>query len=98
MVHMVRGRLYSVRTVYKPHGCRRLNHGDGVRDRLTSLDASITGDELDSAVQLPNFRSLVAWHAARMMQYSARVAGLRQPRERVKFGQQYLSEKVALSF
>ena len=39
-------------------------------------------------------------HSVRAM-YSARLAllsmGLHQPRERVKFGQRYLSEKVALS-
>ena len=34
---------------------------------MISFDASITGDKLDSAVQLPNFRSLVAWHTACMM-------------------------------
>ena len=28
-------------------------------------------EELDSAVQLPNFRSLVAWHAACMMLHIA---------------------------
>ena len=38
-------------------------------------------------------------HSVRAI-YSARLAlsmGLRQPRERVKFGRRYLSEKVALS-
>ena len=44
---------------------------------VTSFDASVTGDELDSAVQLPNFRSVVALRAACSMHdaiYSARLA------------------------
>ena len=74
MVHMVLGHQYSVCTVYKPYGCQCLNHRDGVCDRLsistvTSFDASIIGDELNTVVQLPNFRLLVAWHAACMMLY-----------------------------
>ena len=69
MVHMVQGRQHSVCTVCKPHGCQHLNHRDGVWDRLltsivTSFNALITGDELDSAL---NFRSLVAWHACVML-------------------------------
>ena len=61
---------------YQSHGCRRLNHRDGVWGQLTSFDASITGDELDSAVKLPNIRSLMAWHRRRMHDaiYSARLA------------------------
>ena len=52
--------------VYKPHRCRHLNHRDGVWDRLltstvTSFDASIIEDELDSVVQLQNVRSIVVW-------------------------------------
>ena len=31
---------------------------------VTSFDTSIIGDEFNSAVQLPNFRSVVLWHAA----------------------------------
>ena len=62
MVYVVQGRLYSVCTVYKPHGCRRLNHRDGVWDRLTSFDALITGDELDSAKGLSTAeRSISPW-------------------------------------
>ena len=30
---------------------------------VISFDASIIGDELDSAIQLPNIRLVVAWHA-----------------------------------
>ena len=43
---------------------------------VTSFDASITGDELKSAVQLPNFRLTVAWRTACMMCaiYNARLA------------------------
>ncbi len=83
-VHMVNGRQYSACTVYRPHPCRRLNRKDGVWNWLststvTSFDASITGDELDSAVQLPNF-SLIDRDSGR-----------------VKVGQRYSSEKVALS-
>ena len=64
MVHMVKGRRYSACTVYKPHQCRHLNR---VWDQLststvTSFNASITGDELDCAVQLPNFRMGRTWH------------------------------------
>ena len=54
---------------------------------VTSFDASITADELNSDVQLPNVRLVAAWPI-----------GLRQLREHMKFGQRYLSEKVALSF
>ena len=34
---------------------------------MTGFDASITGDELDSAVQLPNFTSVVAGQPACIM-------------------------------
>ena len=72
MVHMVQDHQRSACAVYKPHRYWHLIRRDGVWDRLltstgTSFDASITGDELYSAVQLPNFRSVVAWHAACMM-------------------------------
>ena len=48
---------------------------------VTSFDASITGDELNSTVQLPNFRSVVVLHAACRAAcmdaiYSARLAQL----------------------
>ena len=36
-----------------------------------SFDGSITGDTLDSVVQVPNFRLVVAWHEACMMLYIA---------------------------
>ena len=63
------GCQYSVCTIYKPHRCRHLNRRDGVWDRLsisivTSFDASITGDEFDSTLQLPSVRLVAAWHAA----------------------------------
>ena len=57
---------------------------------VTSFDASITADELNSAVQLPNVRLVAAWPIGPI--------GLCQLREHMKFGQRYLSEKVALSF
>ena len=42
---------------------------------VTSFGASITGDELNSTVQLPIFRSLMAWHAACIdAVYNARLA------------------------
>ena len=72
-----------------------------IRDQLDL--ASITGDELDSTVHLPNVQLVAAWHAACVL-YIAQgklylSTGLLQPREHVKFGQRYmyLSEKVALS-
>ena len=50
-----KGRQYT-------HRCQDLNRRDGVQDQLStsSFDASIKGDELDSTVQLPNFRLVVA--------------------------------------
>ena len=39
------------------------------RHAVTSFNASITGDELNSAVQLLNFRSIVKWHDAECMLY-----------------------------
>ena len=73
MVHMVQGRQYSVCTVYKT---QRFNHREGVWDQLTSFDASITGDELDSAVQLLGERQIARGIARRMHDaiYSARLA------------------------
>ena len=55
MVYVVKGRQYT-------HRCRRLNHKDDQRSTLigTNFDASITGHEFDSTVQLPNFRLVVA--------------------------------------
>jgi hypothetical protein len=67
---------------------------------MASFDASITGDELDSAVKLPNFRSVVTWRVLYIAQRLALfVHGITsdQPRKHVKFGQRYLSEKVVLS-
>ena len=53
MVHVVKGRQYT-------HRCRGLNRRDEDRLSTSCFDASIKGDELDSTVQLPNFRSVVA--------------------------------------
>ena len=55
MVHVVKGCHY---TVYIGASIAEIEY--------TSFNASIT-KVLDSAVQLPNFRSVVAWHTARMM-------------------------------
>ena len=74
IVHMIQGRQYSVLNVQVtsisvPQSQRwSLPKTDS---RPSSFDASITGDELDSTVQLPNFRSLVAWHVACMILYIA---------------------------
>ena len=65
---------------------------------VTGFYASITGDELYTAVQLPNFRSLVAWRTILYITQGYLSMGIRQPRERVKFGQRYFSEKVELNF
>ena len=83
MMHMVQGRQYSVCTVYK-HAIYKLAPQSQIWSLRPTLDldsdrfdASITGDDLDGKVQLPNFRSLMVWHAACMMlctyMYSARL-------------------------
>ena len=56
----------------------------------------MTGDVLDIAVQLPNFRSLMVWHTAGMHDaiHSARVSMDYVSQE---FGQLHLSEEVVLS-
>ena len=43
---------------------------------MTSFDASITGDEL--TMQLPNFRSVVALHAAYMMLFMHRITSVKR--------------------
>ena len=76
MVHMVKV-VNIVCTIYKPTSMSVPQSIDiRAQGRLsttivTRFDASITGDELNSAVQLSNFRLLVAWHTACMMLYIA---------------------------
>ena len=61
---------------FETNRCRCLNRKDGVWDRLsisivTSFDGSITGDELDGAVQLSNVRLVAAWrHSGTQHAYS----------------------------
>ena len=70
-----KGRQHSARTVYKPHRYRRLNQvWDWLSTSIvTNFDASITGDELYSAIQLPSVRLVAAWHVACVLYYSTRL-------------------------
>ena len=66
------------------------------------FDGFIT-DKLDSTAQLLNTRSMMTWNAQPhdvVLYSTGRLylsMGLRKPRERVKFGQQCLLEKVTLN-